>query len=184
MHWIISFFKKSDHSTSIIDTWQLILLASRPPPYLNTWMDGWCVILTWSSTNYLWYAIYFYWFSYTLRITYVSQDLKIHNTHALKHCKDRLGAKECAEVMVAICKEHHWFVHEIMWHLGFPRSFFTIQKPQSRLGQISYLLTCWGWRHVSDSGYLEVIDIMEEEKEYWELFLKIQQDAQAWAKSV
>jgi hypothetical protein len=41
-------------------------------------------------------------------------------------------------------------------------------KPWSRLSQIVYLLTSWQRRRVGDYGYLEAIDIMEEEKEYWE----------------
>jgi hypothetical protein len=48
-------------------------------------------------------------------------------------------------------------------------------KPQSWLRQMTCLLTCWRRRRVGDYGYLEAIDIMEEEKEYWEACLKSRQ---------
>jgi hypothetical protein len=52
-------------------------------------------------------------------------------------------------------------------------------KPQSRLRQMTYLLTCWRRRYIGDYGYLEAIDIMEEEKKYWEGFHKSRQEARA-----
>jgi hypothetical protein len=52
-------------------------------------------------------------------------------------------------------------------------------KPQSKLRQMTYLLTCWRRRRVGDYGYLEAIDIMEEEREYWEAFHKSRQEARA-----
>jgi len=56
-------------------------------------------------------------------------------------------------------------------------------KPQSKLSKITYLLTSWQRRRVGDYGYFEAIDIMEEEKEYWEAFHKSWQGAWVWAKS-
>ena len=50
-------------------------------------------------------------------------------------------------------------------------------KPQARLRQMTYLLTCWRRRRVDDYGYLEAIDIMEEE--YWETFHESRQEARA-----
>ena len=50
-------------------------------------------------------------------------------------------------------------------------------KPQARLRQMTYLLTCWRRRRVDDYGYLEAIDIMEEE--YWEAFHESRQEARA-----
>ena len=53
-------------------------------------------------------------------------------------------------------------------------------KPQSRkLSQITHLLTCWRQGHVGDYGYLEATDIMKEEKEHWEVFLKGRKEARA-----
>ena len=50
-------------------------------------------------------------------------------------------------------------------------------KPQFRLSQIRYLLTCWRRRRVGDYGYFEATDIMEEEKEYWEGFHESREEA-------
>ena len=52
-------------------------------------------------------------------------------------------------------------------------------KPQAGLRQMTYLLTCWRRRRVGDYGYLEAIDIMEEEKKYWEAFHESRQEARA-----
>ena len=52
-------------------------------------------------------------------------------------------------------------------------------KPQARLRQMTYLLTCWRRRRVDDYGYLEAIDIMKEEKEYWKACHKSRREARA-----
>ena len=52
-------------------------------------------------------------------------------------------------------------------------------KLQSRLSQITYLLAFWRRRRAGDYGYLEAIDIMEEEKEFWETLHQSRQEARA-----
>jgi len=45
-------------------------------------------------------------------------------------------------------------------------------NPIPKLSQITYLLTYWRRRRIGEYGCLEAIDIMKEEKEYWEAFHK------------
>ena len=93
-----------------------------------------------------------------------------------KRCKDKLRAEEHARLMARLQRA------PVIrgWNYVTSRIFGTV-SPQSRLSQMTYLLTCWRLRRVGDYGYMEPIAIMTEtrERDYWEIFRKGRQAAQA-----
>ena len=88
--------------------------------------------------------------------------------HSRKCSSRRQSAKDRAEVMADLALPVTWAWNYVTSRISRVVSHHSDLKPWSRLSQIAYLLTSWQRRRVGDYGYLEAIDIMEEEKEYWE----------------
>ena len=103
---------------------------------------------------------------------------------AYKRYKKKLRANERAELMARLQRVpliRAW--NSMTSRISRAVSHHSDLNPQSRLNQITHLLTCWWQRRVGDYGYLEAIEIMEAEKEYWEAFHKSRQDTRAWDTS-
>ena len=89
--------------------------------------------------------------------------------HARKRFKDKLRAEEHARLMTRLQRA------PVIrgWNYVTSRIFGTV-SPQSRLSQMTHLLTCWRLRRVGDYGYMEPVTIMKEtrERDYWEILRK------------
>jgi hypothetical protein len=114
-------------------------------------------------------GLHYFYTHWELYITGYQDDL-----HARKRFKDKLRAEEHAKLMARLQR----VLVILAWN------YVTSRIPravQSRLSQITYLLTCWRLWRVDDYGYMEPINIMKETREraYWEIFRKGRQAAQA-----